>query len=460
MMALIDKANDRYAGLMTTISRAGAADRTLAAGLQTRAKGAMAAEDQAMQIAQTDIVDADPLMLAGEDYRAKISIAVDAQTRLRATLLEDITRMIEARHATLSTTRNLVCASVAILALCAATFGMLIARSITRPLNQAVEVARRVAAGDLTSRVSGKSANETGQLLRSLQEMIDSLANIVSQVRTGTHTVATAANQMAAGTSELMTRTDRQATSLEETAMSLQQLTQAVRHNSENAQQATSFAGCASEIAKRGGTVVAQVVDTMGSIQQSAAKIIEIVTIIDGIAFQTNILALNAAVEAARAGEHGRGFAVVAAEVRNLAQRSAVAAKEIKMLINDSAKKVEVGNVLVADAGATMTRVVESVLKVTTMIACISQASDGQLRSIEQINVAMGEMDKVTQQNAALVEEATAAADSLLDEANCQTDVVSIFSILHSDSATIGIDGVPRRGRSPLNGAPRLRIAA
>ena len=302
-------------------------------------------------------------------------------------------------------------------------------RSITRPLGQAVSLARKVADGDLTGSIVVTSKDETGQLLQALKEMNESLVKIVSQVRSGTDTIATASKQIATGNLDLSSRTEEQASSLEETASSMEELTSTVKQNADNARQSNQLAVTASEVAVRGGEVVSQVVDTMGSINNSANKIVDIIGVIDGIAFQTNILALNAAVEAARAGEQGRGFAVVASEVRTLAQRSASAAKEIKLLINDSVDKVNIGSRLVNDAGATMNEVVESVRRVTDIMAEITAASQEQTDGIEQINQAVMQMDQVTQQNAALVEEAAAAAESLQDQASNLSQVVSVFKL-------------------------------
>ncbi len=308
-------------------------------------------------------------------------------------------------------------------------FAYWIARSITRPLAQAVKVAQTVAAGDLTSRIEVGSADETGQLLQALREMNDSLVRIVGEVRNGTDTIATASGQIASGNLDLSSRTEQQAGSLEETASSMEELTGTVKQNADNARQANQLAVSASDVALKGGAVVSQVVDTMGSINDSAKKIADIIGVIDGIAFQTNILALNAAVEAARAGEQGRGFAVVAGEVRNLAQRSAAAAKEIKTLISDSVEKVDAGTRLVDQAGATMDEIVESVKRVSDIISEITAASQEQTSGIEQINQAIAQMDEVTQQNASLVEEAAAAAESLQDQASSLAQVVSVFKL-------------------------------
>ena len=281
----------------------------------------------------------------------------------------------------------------------------------------------------MTSRIEVTSKDETGQLLQALKDMNNSLVTIVGQVRTGTDTIATASSQIAAGNLDLSSRTEEQASSLEVTASSMEELTSTVKQNAENARQANQLVVSTADVAVKGGQVVGQVVDTMTSIKDSSRKIADIIGVIDGIAFQTNILALNAAVEAARAGEQGRGFAVVAAEVRNLAQRSAGAAKEIKSLIEDSVDKVDVGGKLVDEAGKTMDEIVNSVKRVTDIMSEIAAASQEQSAGIEQVNQAIAQMDEVTQQNAALVEEAAAASESLQDQAGNLAQVVSIFNL-------------------------------
>ena len=310
-----------------------------------------------------------------------------------------------------------------------------ITRSIVHPLQEAVHVAETVAAGDLTSNIKVHGHDETGQLLQALKNMNDALANIVAEVRNGTETIATASQQIASGNADLSSRTEEQASSLEETASSMEELTSTVKQNADNARQANQLAVTASDIAVKGGAVVSEVVETMGSINDSAKKIVDIITVIDGIAFQTNILALNAAVEAARAGEQGRGFAVVAAEVRSLAQRSAAAAKEIKVLINNSVEKVDAGSKLVDHAGTTMQEVVEAIKRVTDIMAEISAASQEQTTGIEQVHQAISQMDQVTQQNAALVEEAAAASEAMQDQAVNLTQVVSVFKVSNSQNS-------------------------
>jgi methyl-accepting chemotaxis protein len=331
-------------------------------------------------------------------------------------------------------------------------------------------IAGSIANGDLSIAIK-TSASDRGSLLVEMKEMRDSLVGIVARVRRGTETIGTASREIAAGNIDLSSRTELQASSLEKTASAMEKLTGTVKQNADNAREANQLAATASDVASKGGAVVSQVVDTMGSINASANKIVDIIGVIDGIAFQTNILALNAAVEAARAGEQGRGFAVVASEVRNLAQRSAAAAKEIKTLIGDSVEKVERGSKLVGQAGVTMDEVVASVKRVTGIMGEIANASAEQSAGIEQVNQSIIEMDSVTQQNAALVEEAAAAAQSLQDQAAELSRVVSIFKLTEGEeqvaeaappvvaSAVVVAAPAPRRParpalKKPAAGAP------
>ena len=331
--------------------------------------------------------------------------------------------------------------------------GMWLIRGIARSLAEALRVANSVAAGDLTARITIDSNDEIGQLLKALQKMNDGLVEIVAEVRGGTDTIATASSQIAAGNLDLSSRTEQQASSLEETASSMEELTSTVKQNADNARQANALAATASDVASRGGAVIGNVVNTMEEINSSARQIVDIIGVIDGIAFQTNILALNAAVEAARAGEQGRGFAVVASEVRNLAQRSAAAAKEIKSLIGNSVERVDQGSKLVNEAGATMQEIVESVRRVTDIMGEITAASFEQTAGIDQINVAITQMDQVTQQNAALVEEASAASEAMQEQAEKLALVVSVFKL--DSSSVVAVRAVPATHQRTVAFAPR-----
>ncbi|WP_336727360.1 methyl-accepting chemotaxis protein [Achromobacter ruhlandii] len=313
-------------------------------------------------------------------------------------------------------------------------FAWRVSKSITAPLAQAVSVAETVARGDLGQPIHAVTRDETGRLLRALHDMQDKLAGAVRTIRAGSETISSAAGQIAAGNTDLSSRTEEQAASLEETAASMEELASTVKQNADNARQANQLAASASEVAQRGGAVVSAVVSTMGDISASSRKISEIVSVIDGIAFQTNILALNAAVEAARAGEQGKGFAVVAGEVRSLAQRSAQAAREVKTLIEASVGKVAEGAGQAENAGTTMQEVVASVKRVTDIMGEIAAASQEQATGIEQVNRAVSQMDEVTQQNAALVEEAAAAAGSMQDQAHALVKAVGVFR-LREDAA-------------------------
>jgi methyl-accepting chemotaxis protein len=330
-----------------------------------------------------------------------------------------------------------------------------ITRSITRPLKDAVRVAEAVAGGDLSGEFDSRRRDEVGDLMGALHTMNDGLAKVVSEVQHGTRAIAGASTEIASGNLDLSARTEQQAGALEETASSMEELTSTVRQNAESATQANRLAQDASTVAVRGGQIVGQVVDTMGAIDTASRKIVDIIGVIDGIAFQTNILALNAAVEAARAGEQGRGFAVVATEVRNLAQRSASAAKEIKELIGASVANVDTGSRLVNDAGQTMGDIVDSIQRVTDIMSEITAASQEQTVGIEQINMAIAQMDEVTQQNAALVEEAAAASQSMQEQAGGLAEVVGFFKTGASEKPP-----APSRARVVPMAAARQRMPA
>ena len=335
-----------------------------------------------------------------------------------------------------------------------ALMGLTVTRSIVRPLQQGQQAAESIADGDLTHPITASGNDETGQLLQALSTMQSRLATIVGNVRYSAEGVATASAEIASGNNDLSARTEQQASALEETAASMEELGSTVRQNADNARTANQLAMSASTVAQQGGDVVAEVVDTMKGINDSSRKIADIISVIDGIAFQTNILALNAAVEAARAGEQGRGFAVVAGEVRSLAQRSAEAAKEIKGLIGTSVERVERGTALVDKAGATMTEVVSAIRRVTDIMGEISAASSEQSQGVSQVGEAITQMDQATQQNAALVEQSAAAADSLKTQAGQLVDAVAVFRL--SDNATRHNSPAPAPVRSSASAASRL----
>ena len=351
---------------------------------------------------------------------------IDALIKLQDTLAQ---RDYNDSQANYLLVRNVSTVGVVLGVLFGILMGYWLIRAISGPLQKSVSVARRIAAGDLTEKIEVRSNDETGQMLQGLKDMHASLVSTVGQVRASTHAIGLASREIAMGNADLSSRTESQASSLEETASSMEELTSTVKQNADNARQANQLVVSASDVAMRGGNVVGQVVDTMGSIKKSSRKIVDIIGVIDGIAFQTNILALNAAVEAARAGEQGRGFAVVAAEVRNLAQRSAGAAKEIKALIADSVERVDLGSKLVDEAGKTMDEVVTSVKHVADIMSEILAASQEQSAGIEQVNKAITQIDEMTQQNAALVEQAAAAAESMQSQAAALAQVVAVFRL-------------------------------
>ncbi|MES2297587.1 MAG: methyl-accepting chemotaxis protein [Pseudomonadota bacterium] len=427
--SMLDRAAERAAAMKSSLVKGTASDAALKARLAPLSDAADADANAVMALARREVIMAPAIAFSSADYVTRFTAAVDAQFKFNALAVDELDQVLKTRVAHLQGQRStLIGALVLVLALGAA-LAYAIARSITEPLRAAVAFARQVAGGDLSAHLECKASNEIGQLMQALEEMNGSLADIVGRIRGGTDSIATASGQIAAGNLDLSSRTEQQAASLEETASSMAELTGSVQVNAQHARQANILMLSASKVALEGGTVVEQVVRTMTAIHASSDKIVDIIGVIDGIAFQTNILALNAAVEAARAGEQGRGFAVVAAEVRMLAQRASAAAKEIKDLIGESVANVDAGALLADKAGTTMGQVVASVDKVSHLMADMAAASALESSGIEQINEAVSQMDAITQQNAALVEEAAAAAGALQEQADSLAQVVSVFKL-------------------------------
>jgi len=420
---------------------------------------------------QDAILPAADAMLAGKAeeglalYSTKISPLAAPMTEVLHKLVnlqvEEAKKEYTAASASFHTTRTVMIASIVLGLLFGAGFGLSLMRSITVPLRRAVALTEGVAQGDLSQPIVVDGHDEISALMRALSDMQIRLAAVVRQVRQGSEGVSTASAEIASGNHDLSSRTEAQASALEQTAASMEQLSATVKQNADSARQANQLALSASSVAVKGGEVVAQVVDTMKGINDASSKIADIISVIDGIAFQTNILALNAAVEAARAGEQGRGFAVVASEVRSLAGRSAEAAKEIKSLINASVERVAQGTILVDQAGGTMTEVVSSIRRATDLMGEISAASSEQAAGVSQVGEAVTQMDQVTQQNAALVEEMAAAASSLKSQAQDLVQVVSVFKLdgtggHHSVVQRHAVPGAqPARVSAPVRSSPR-----
>jgi methyl-accepting chemotaxis protein len=429
IMALAQTTRVFHGHMARSLAKPLAAGRPVNAALAGAVRASLDDTTKALTLLDTEIGRTGGPDYSAADFAKAMGRAIDSQFALADLTMSELQQLLADRLARQTTALVTALAALAALFLMMGLFGLAIGRSITRPIIEAVAVAKRVAEGDLTAQVHSAGGDETGQLLKALAGMTQNLRTLVAQVSVGAHAVSDTSAQIAHGNLDLSQRTEQQASTLEETASSLEELTSTVSQNADNARQASQLAMGASEVARKGGQVVGQVVSTMNGISASSRKIADIIGVIDSIAFQTNILALNAAVEAARAGEQGRGFAVVAAEVRSLAQRSAAAAKEIKALIGDSVDQVNAGSRLVDTAGKTMEEIVSSVKQVTDLIAEIAAASHEQSLGIEQVNSAVTQMDHVVQQNATLVEQATAATESMREQAGSLLRMVARFKL-------------------------------
>ncbi len=429
LLAIHERANELFGDMHRNLGKAAAANPRLKAELGNEVDALENTLKQTLKVMDQGLLSAAELKLAPADYFREFTTTIDAVHRFNALSHQALKGLLAKRVSDQQRFELAVLGTLLVLLVAAVTIATAFVRSISGPVQEALNLANAAARGDLSVDIPVRGDNEVGQLVRALNEMKGNLVQIVGGVRHNAESLATASAQIAQGNQDLSERTEEQASSLQQTAASMEQLGSTVKQNADNARQANQLAQTASTVARKGGDVVAQVVGTMKGINESSRQIADITSVIDGIAFQTNILALNAAVEAARAGEQGRGFAVVASEVRSLAQRSAEAARQIKQLITASVGRVEAGTALVDEAGATMQEVVSSIRRVTDIMGEISSASTEQSAGVSQVGQAVSQMDQATQQNAALVEESAAAAESLQAQAQQLVQAVAIFKL-------------------------------